>query len=155
MFAEVFLFYLLSLIPLCMATSQQREPAEQSESGKALTGHIFKSKRVQDSHECLMFCYSELTCQSYNYVMTGNFCELNNRTKEARPRDFVRDETRFYVRRWKNRGTDTIKHNLYYHIKVSTKWNLILTCKCKVPSSSWTITANFLVKSKFLNKICF
>ena len=70
MFAEVFLFYLLSLIPLCMATSQQREPAEQSESGKALKGHIFKSKRVQDPHECLMFCYSELTCQSYNYVMT-------------------------------------------------------------------------------------
>ena len=31
--------------------------------------------------------------------------ELNNRTKEARPEDFVRDETRFYVRRWKNRGT--------------------------------------------------
>ena len=155
MFAEVFLFYLLSLIPLCMAISQQCEPAEQSESGKALIGHIFKSKRVQDPHECLMFCYSELTCQSYNYVMTGNFCELNNRTKEARPRDFVRDETRFYVRRWKNRGTDTIKHNLYYHIKVSTKWNLILTCKCQVPSSSWTITANFLVKSKFLNKISF
>ena len=81
MFAEVFLFYLLSLLPLCMATSQQRErePAEQSESGKALKGHIFKSKRVQDPHECLMFCYSELTCQSYNYVMTGNFCELNKR----------------------------------------------------------------------------
>ena len=34
MFARVFLFCSLSLIPLRMATSQQCEPAEQSESGK-------------------------------------------------------------------------------------------------------------------------
>ena len=138
-----------------MATSQQREPAEQSESGKTLKGHIFKSKRVQDPHECLMFCYSELTCQSYIYVMTGNLCELNNRTKEARPRDFVRDETRFYVRRWKNRGTDTIKHNLYYHIKVSTKWNLILTCKCKVPSVPGQSQPTFLLSQNSSTKYLF
>ena len=128
MFARVFLFCSLSLIPLRMATSQQCEPAEQSESGKVLKGHVFKSKRVQNPHECLMFCYSEFTCQSYNYVMTGNLCELNNRTKEARPEDFVRDETRFYVRRWKNRGTDTMKQNIYYQVKVRTKWKLILIC---------------------------
>ena len=52
-------------------------------SGKALKGHIFKSKRVQDPHECLMFCYSEFTCQSYIYVIIGKLCELNNRTEEA------------------------------------------------------------------------
>ena len=87
-----------------MATSQQCEPSQQSESGKALKGHIFKSKKVKDPYQCLIFCYSEFTCQSYNYVITGKLCELNNRTKEARPGDFVRDETRFYMRRWKNRG---------------------------------------------------
>ena len=91
------LFYSLSLISLRMATSQQCEPAEHSESGKALKGHILKSKRVQDPYECLMFCYIEFTSHSYNYIMTGNFCELNNRTKEARPEDFVPDETRIYV----------------------------------------------------------
>ena len=84
-----------------MAISLQCEPAEQSEDGKALKGHISKSKRVQDPYECLMFCYSELTSQSYNYVKTGKLCELNNRIKEARPEDLFRDETRFYVRRWK------------------------------------------------------
>lgn len=50
-----------------------------------------------------MFCYSELTCQSYNYVKTGKICELNKGTKEARPEKFVEDETRFYMPRWKNR----------------------------------------------------
>ena len=45
--------------------------------------------------------------------MTGNFCELNNRTKEARPEDFVPDETRIYVWRWKNIGKDTVKHVIF------------------------------------------
>ena len=96
-FAKMLLFYSLSLIPLRMAISQQCEPAEQSGSGKVLKGHIFKSKRVQDQYECLIFCYSEFTCHSYNYVMTGNFCELNNRTKEARAEDVFPGETRLYV----------------------------------------------------------
>ena len=47
-----------------MAIDPQCEPAEQSESGKALTGHILKTKRVQDPHECLILCYNELTCQN-------------------------------------------------------------------------------------------
>ena len=94
-----------------MAIDPQCEPAGQSESGKALTGHILETKRVQDPHECLILCYSELTCQSYNYVIADKLCELNNRTKEARPGDFVRDDTRFYVRRWKNRGTGAKKQH--------------------------------------------
>ena len=30
--------------------------------------------------------------------------ELNERTKEEKPDDFVQDKTRFYVRKWKNGG---------------------------------------------------
>ena len=35
--------------------------------------------------------------------------ELNNRTKEARPRNFVTDENRFYQRSWPNGGIVLIK----------------------------------------------
>ena len=115
MFSVLYIFYFSSLIPLRMVISLQCEPTEQSEGGKALKGHISKSKRVQDPYECLMFCYSELTCQSYNYVKTGKLCELNNKIKEARPEDLVRDESRFYVRRWKNRGTD---NNIVFKITI-------------------------------------
>ena len=87
-----------------MSTTPQCGPAKQSESGKDLRGHVFKTKRVQDPYECLVFCHSELTCQSFNYVTTGKLCELNNRAKEARPEDLVQDETKLYMRRWKNRG---------------------------------------------------
>ena len=111
MLPALHIFFFLSLIPLRMAIDPQCEPAGQSESGKALTGHILKTKRVQDPHECLILCYSELTCQRYNYVIADKLCELNNRTKEARPGDFVRDDTRFYVRRWKNRGTGAKKQH--------------------------------------------
>ena len=49
-------------------------------------------------------CNNEVACQSYNYVITGKICELNDRTNEEEPDDFVLDRTRFYVRKWKNRG---------------------------------------------------
>ena len=102
--------YFASLIPLAVASGPQCKPTEQSVSGKALKGHTFKTKRVQDPYECLIFCDSELACQSYNYVKTGKTCELNNRTKEARPGDFVQDESRFYMRRWDNRGMIAMFH---------------------------------------------
>ena len=87
-----------------MAAGPQCNPAEQSVSGKALKGHTYKSKRVQDPYECLVFCNNEVACQSY-YVITGKICELNDRTREEKPDDFVQDETRFYLRKWKNRGS--------------------------------------------------
>ena len=87
-----------------MAAGPQCNTAEQSVSGKALKGHTYKTKRVQDPYECLVFCNNEVACQSYNYVITGKICELNDRTNEEKPDDFVHDGTRFYVRKWKNRG---------------------------------------------------
>ena len=45
MFPVLYIFYFSSSIPLRMAISPQCEPAEQSESGKSLKGHIFKSKK--------------------------------------------------------------------------------------------------------------
>ena len=104
MFPALYFFYFSSLIPMLMAAGHQCNPAEQSVSGKALKGHTYKSKRVQDPYECLAFCNNEVACQSYNYVITGKICELDNRTKEEKPDDFVQDETRFYVRKCKNRG---------------------------------------------------
>ena len=104
MFPALHFFYFSSLIPLLMAVGPQCNTAEQSVSGKALKGHTYKTKRVQDPYECLVFCNNEVACQSYNYVITGKICELNDRTNEEKPDDFVHDGTRFYVRKWKNRG---------------------------------------------------
>lgn len=88
--------------------SGQCHTAEYSVRGMYLRGHTFKNVQVELPETCYFKCTEEVTCQSYNFVIRQNICELNNRTKEARPEDFLPDKTRYYMRRLNNRG---------YHIK--------------------------------------
>ena len=81
------------------ASHQCRE--ERSINGMALQGF-----------ECDISCERELTCQSYNYVVGENSCELNNRTKEARPKQFRSDPARVYKRRLSDRGRYKIVRKL-------------------------------------------
>ena len=106
-------FHLLSLILvlylLNISVGKQCKTAEASISGKALMGYTFKSLAVRAPFECQVLCENTFHCQSYNFFLPRKICELNNRTKEARPRNFVTDEDRFYVRSWPNRGKVLIK----------------------------------------------
>ncbi|KAL9983090.1 hypothetical protein ACROYT_G005219 [Oculina patagonica] len=88
---------------LCLAASLKCKPYEMPVNGHALKDHTFQTSVVQDQTECQVLCDNVLTCQSYNYFIPGNICELNNRTKEARPDSFVPDDDRFYVKNWPNR----------------------------------------------------
>ena len=84
------------------AGKQCRE--ERSINGMALQGFVFKKFIVRALHECDISCKTEITCQSYNYVVGEKSCELNNRTKEARPENFRSDPARLYIRRLMKRG---------------------------------------------------
>ena len=88
-----------------MADGSQCNPAEQSVNGKALKDHTYiKKKRCNILTN--VWCFETMKSHvSYNYVITGKIRELNDRTKEEKPDDFVQDGKRFYVRKWKNRGT--------------------------------------------------
>ena len=86
-------------------TADQCPTAENSIGGMFLRGHTFKTIKVGWPVGCYLMCEEEVTCQSYNFVIGQNLCELNNRTKEARPEDFKLDQTRIYMKRAKNRGT--------------------------------------------------
>ncbi|KAL9974942.1 hypothetical protein ACROYT_G012052 [Oculina patagonica] len=59
---------------------------------------------VTAPHKCDVRCEQEITCQSYNYVIEKNLCELNNRTKEATPENFRSDPASFYIRRLNGRA---------------------------------------------------
>jgi hypothetical protein len=83
----------------------QCQTAENSIGGMFLRGHTFKTYKVGWPAGCYLKCEEEVTCQSYNFVIGQKVCELNNRTKEARPEDFMPDRTRFYMKRTINRGT--------------------------------------------------
>ncbi|XP_068686374.1 uncharacterized protein [Montipora foliosa] len=76
---------------------------ENSVAGTFLKGHTFKTLWVKCPLECAIICDQEIICQSFNFIFGGNICELNNRTKEARPEDFLPDSKRFYMKRAFNR----------------------------------------------------
>ncbi|XP_078380507.1 uncharacterized protein LOC144663434 isoform X1 [Oculina patagonica] len=69
-----------------------------------LKGHTFETFKARPlSMDCREACNSDVRCQSYNYVFFKDICELNNRTKEARPEDFVKDSDRYYMTKAPNR----------------------------------------------------
>ena len=96
--------FLMSRIGVFEAAGQC-QTAETSIGGMFLRGHTFNTSMVGCPAGCYLMCEEEVTCQSYNFVIGQKVCELNNRTKEARPEDFMPDQRRFYMKRAKNRGT--------------------------------------------------
>ncbi|PFX17575.1 Olfactomedin-like protein 2A [Stylophora pistillata] len=80
-----------------------RAGAEHSVTGMMLKGHIYKTMSVSLGHECLKACYRDVTCQSFNYVLSQSTCEFSNRIKEAKPEDFVPDPNRYYFKRDRKR----------------------------------------------------
>ena len=99
---------LIKTVLLCCTAAQQWEATGQpevSKFGMMLQRHIFK--RITGaglSDVCLRECYADVRCQSFNYVFTQDICELSNRTKEARPEDYVPNPERFYFKRDYKRG---------------------------------------------------
>ena len=88
----------------CHGEAADQCPPKQSILGKALKGFTFKTLLSPSAFECLVDCHYEDICQSYNYVTKTNICEMNNRTKEAKPEQFVSDPDRFYVKRGAHRS---------------------------------------------------
>ena len=54
--------------------------------------------------DCLLIYRKDDRCQSFNFVMSLHLCEFSDRTKEARPEDFIPDPDRYYFRRDIDRG---------------------------------------------------
>ena len=91
---------------------------ENSIKGMMLRQYVFKTFPAPTSLGCLVACEEDVRCQSFNYIITQDICELNNRTKEARPEHFIFDVDRYYCGMVKNRGKEfldwpwSIKHKV-------------------------------------------
>ena len=72
--------------------------------GTMLRGHVFQEHNAANILACSLLCNSNIRCQSINYVMNRHLCELNSKTKEARPKDYVQDANRVYLTRPSERG---------------------------------------------------
>ncbi|XP_044181356.1 uncharacterized PE-PGRS family protein PE_PGRS3-like isoform X2 [Acropora millepora] len=74
--------------------------SEGSISGWMLQKHIYKTIHVDKGIDCVLICQNDNRCQSLNFAMRLRICELNDRTKEARPEDFVPNPDRHYFKRY-------------------------------------------------------
>ena len=88
----------------CRTEEKIQCKTEVNIQGMALKRSVFKRWSVAAPHFCDVKCGQEITCQSYNYNKKYQICELNNRTKEARPENFLLAPTWFYIRRLNGRG---------------------------------------------------
>ena len=95
---------LLLMCPMYCQLAAQPCRSEYSIRGMMLKRHTFKEMKTANWLKCLQRCNDDVRCQSFNYVITQDMCELNNRTKEASPEDFVRGEDRFYIKKFSERG---------------------------------------------------
>ena len=82
-----------------------------AEYGTMLRGHVFQEHNAANILACSLLCNSNIRCQSINYVISRHLCELNSRTKEARPEDYVQDADRVYVTRPSERGIELTQLN--------------------------------------------
>ena len=102
-YATVVIFLTISL-QACADNLQCKHV--RSVYGTMLKGHVIQESNVANILTCGQFCNSNIRCQSINYVISGHLCELNSRTKEARPEDYVQDADRVYLTRPSERGIE-------------------------------------------------
>ena len=109
---------------LLYKTVTQQCGSEVSIFGWMLQGHIYNTMLAELPHTCVQVCREDDRCQSFNWVISLLKCEFSNRTKEARPKDFIPDPDRFYYKRDRNRGKKlfTIHYKqLWWLIKIKAK----------------------------------
>ncbi|CAH3018812.1 unnamed protein product [Porites evermanni] len=72
---------------------------ESSIIGWMLRGHVYDTLVAELPFTCVFKCREDNRCQSFNWVISLLTCEFNNRTKEARPEDFIPNSERSYYPR--------------------------------------------------------
>ena len=72
--------------------------------GWMLQRNIYKTMKADLGLHCMLVCRTDDRCQSVNFGMSLHMCEFSDRTKEARPEDFIPDPDRYYFRRDIKRG---------------------------------------------------
>ena len=101
-------FRISVLVLLIYSAVTQKCPAggrsESSIVGWMLRGHVYDTLLAELPFTCVFKCREDNRCQSFNWVISRLMCEFNNRTKEARPEDFIPNPDRFYYRRDLERG---------------------------------------------------
>ena len=127
-------------------------------SGKC-TSEVIHLKRTKLDGLAIAFSSgTKLLAKVITTILIKKVCELNNRTKEARPEDFILDETRFYMKRANSRGTH-FSPRLFSFSNATTQqfWRLqlgfqFMSFMVFYPIVVWVYVTNFADTNKKDNK---
>ena len=97
--------------------------------GTMLKGHVFQEHNAANILAYSLLCNSYIRCQSINYVMSRHLCELNSKTKEARPEDYVQDADRVYLTRPSERGIHRIDVGVISDLRTHLRPNWVMKTK--------------------------
>ena len=98
-----FCFFIMVFFVVRVSAKEQCR-MEINIQGMKLEKFVFKRMSASAPHICDIRCGQEITCQSHNYNRKEKICELNYRTKEARPENFRSAPGWFYIQRLNGRG---------------------------------------------------
>ena len=110
--------------------------SESSVLGWKLQGHTYKKMAANVGLECALECQRDEICQSLNFVLSTGICEFNNRTKEARPKDFVPVQDALYFKRLLGRSENLLLisfplcHHLLSQARLKKKKNIYIYNGC-------------------------
>lgn len=93
------LFY-TPILTSCQQTKIVQRKTTRSVHRKYLQGHVFKTTYNSiDPQHCISDCWEENEhCQSFNYFPYFDICELNDRSNENAPEDYIdRDDTVYFT----------------------------------------------------------
>jgi len=99
-----FTLFLILCQTVSATAAQTCSGAVLSFSGMMLKEHTFNKTKVRNWPQCIKACNDDIRCQSLNYAIDEGICELNKRTKDAKPEDFVPARHRSYMTRSRQRG---------------------------------------------------
>ena len=93
-------FFYIPILTSCQQTKIVQRKTTRSVHRKYLQGHVFKTTYNSiDPQHCISDCWEENEhCQSFNYFPYLDICELNDRSKENAPEDYIdKDDTVYFT----------------------------------------------------------
>ena len=115
---------IIASLMLLPATQWAGKPCRKdtlSEYFFVLVAHVYKSFFADRLVSCYMSCTTQAGCQSLNYNLAGQICEINNDTKYYRPKYFVEKPTFVYAD-----NPDSGKFESFFFYMESKKLRVIL-----------------------------
>ena len=95
----LYVFYFILMLSALRTHGEQCKVYQVPIRGKALRGNTYKTAKARELFRCFVRCERDPMCKSCNFKYFQEICEMNNETKETKPKDFITDEQSYYIKR--------------------------------------------------------